>query len=71
MISDIDPIMDDDSTLEVNTNVNAICNLTPDEIEGYRNCDNEEDDGNESDKWERPERNAFDLFGDFDDEENL
>ena len=72
--SDIDPIMDDDSTLEVNTNVNAICNLTPDEIEGYRKCDgeeDEEDDGNESDEWERPERNAFDLFGDFDDEENL
>ena len=34
-------------------------------------CDNEEDDGNESDEWERPERNVFDLFENFDDEEDL
>ena len=66
--SDIDPIIDDDSTVE--TNLNAICSLAPDEIEGYQRRD-EEDDDSDSDEWESPEspRNAFDVFENFDDEE--
>ena len=42
--SDIDPIIDDDSTVE--TNLNAICSLAPDEIEGYqrRNDDSDSDE---------------------------
>jgi len=66
--SDIDPIIDDDSTVE--TNLNAICSLAPDEIEGYQRRD-EEDDDSDSDEWESPERNAFDVFEYFDDEEEL
>ena len=50
--SDIDPIMDEDSTVE--TNLNAICSLAPDEIEGYQRRD-EEDDDSDSDEWECPE----------------
>ena len=63
--SDIDPIIDDDSTVE--TNLNAICSLAPDEIEGYQR----RNDDSDSDEWESPERNAFDVFENFDDEEEL
>ena len=66
--SDIDPIMDEDST--VKTYLNAICSLAPDEIEGYQRHD-EEDDDSDSDEWECPERNAFDQEINFDDGEEF
>ena len=48
------------------TNLNVICSLPPDEMEGYQRRD-EEDDDSDSNEWESPERNAFDLLDNFDD----
>ena len=36
LFSDIDPIMDEDLTVEIN--LNAMCSLAPDEIEGYQDA---------------------------------
>ena len=60
--------MDEDSTVE--TNLNGICNLTIDEMEGYQKRDDEDDDV-DSDEWECPDWNTFELFDNFDDEEHL
>ena len=71
---DIDPLIDG-CQFDVSNDVNAVCNLTTEQIEGYQKDaeENENDDENDEDVWVLPEkqRSAFDIFANFDDEENL
>ena len=56
-------------------NVDAVSNLTAEELEGHRKDveENEDDDENDEDEWVAPEnqRSAFHIFDNFDNEENL
>jgi len=72
---DIDPLIDG-CQFDVSTDVNAVCNLTAEQIEGHQKDveENENDDENDEDVWEtttEKQRSAFDIFSNFDYEENL
>ena len=69
---DIDPLIDQ---FDVSTDINAVCNLTEEQIEGNQKDTEEEDNGEDDDEdaWVLPEkqRSAFDIFENFDDEKEL
>ena len=65
---DIDPLIDQ---FDVSIDINAVCNLTEEQIEENQKDTEEED--NDEDAWVLPEkqRSAFDIFEHFDDEKEL
>ena len=70
----LDPFDDIDlliEQLDVSTAINAVCNLTKEQIEGYLN-DTDEDE-NDKHVWVLPEKqsSAFDIYDNFDDEKEL
>ena len=70
---DIDPLIEQ---FDVSTDINVVCNLTQEQLEGYQKDtdeDENDEDENDEDVWVLPEklRSAFDIFDDFDDEEEL
>ena len=69
---DIDPLIDQ---FDVSTDINAVCNLTEEQIEGNQKDTEEEDNGEDDDEdaWVLPEKqcSAFDIFENFDDEKEL
>ena len=64
--------MEDVVPTVVSTNLNAVCQLSEEELMGHEKIDSEYD---QEDVWEMEKqdesRGAFDIFSEFDDEENL
>ena len=60
----------------MSTNINAVCDLTKEQIEGYQkdtDGDENDEDKNDEDVWILPEKqhSAFDIFENLDDEKEL
>ena len=66
---DIDPLIEHDATPSA-LNLDAVCKVDEEELNAYRQVTDEE---KEEDVWESEgdSRNAFDMFGGFDDEPDL
>lgn len=70
---DIDPLVVENDTI-AETNLEAVCQLEQEQLECFcaRQVDEEDDDCEDDDVWEPEDnRNVFDLFDDFDDEQSL